>query len=298
MAKLPQLKVLEIVNCHVLSVLVPVELYLLKSLEKLMIAGCNSLVGLQPEIAKLSSAKLGLRSLPEDISQPERFRQLTIGDCGRFNHPLMKYWDSKLEVLQIQECPKTRVLDLLEDGMTMQNTLTAIDLRGNDLGRQAGFPKLWKFLSRCPRIGYLNFSDNAISNLDGFPGLEETKQPSFRLRTFHLSRNPVIDNPNEEDTLSLLRILSVHKELCNTDFHGSKLLSHPEVVHYLMDINKAGRILLSSTSPTPLSIWPTVLARVNTLVSLFQDTQKKRRANAIYHLLRNEPALASRGRSY
>jgi hypothetical protein len=47
--------------------------------------------------------------------------------------------------------------------------------------------------------------------------------------------------------------------------------------------NNAGRVLLSSTPQTPLSIWPTVLVRVNTLfVSIFQLEIEFRAATTRY----------------
>ena len=70
----------------------------------------------------------------------------------------------------------------------------------------------------------------------------------------------------------------------------------PEVMHW-MDFNRSGRILLGQGDTAPISLWPVVLARANNLFREYHqvtDEPRRRRANVIFHLLREDPALLQR----
>jgi hypothetical protein len=68
-------------------------------------------------------------------------------------------------------------------------------------------------------------------------------------------------------------------------------------IQHFKDLNRCGRILLARDGAIPLSVWPIVLARANTLLVLDSTElvidSKERAPNAIFHLLQG-PALMQR----
>jgi hypothetical protein len=124
----------------------------------------------------------------------------------------------------------------------------------------------------------LDLSDNGIT-LSGFVSLTQNIPQS--LKSFDFNDNAF---SKKEAACHALALFEEHPQLWEDgfDWDGSESPMHQKIQHF-KDLNRCGRILLAGESAIPLSVWPTVLARANTLLG----------QNAIFRLLQG-PALMQR----
>ena len=149
-------------------------------------------------------------------------------------------------------------------------------------------------LPNCPRLKSINIKTNNISSLANLNRLAPMGQSS-KIREFRIDGNPVWKNAKDDDRDALLHFVRSNPELGHLgdafDFAESDLYT-PLTEHYL-DLNRAGRILLSgnvSRPGIPLSVWPIVLERAN---RIFQNNGHSRQSNVLYNLLHG-PAFRAR----
>jgi hypothetical protein len=143
---------------------------------------------------------------------------------------------------------------------------------------------LGQILATC-KLEKLDLSDNEITH-SGFVSLTQIIPKS--LKALYISGN---DFAKEEVACHTRTLFEEHPQLCHDGFawNYSKSPIHKKIQH-IKDLNRCGRILLAHAGGTiPLSVWPIVLARANTLLSF----SKERTPNAIFHLLQG-PALMQR----
>jgi hypothetical protein len=97
----------------------------------------------------------------------------------------------------------------------------------------------------------------------------------------------------EEAACHILTLFEEHPQLWDDGFYWniSESPIHQKIQHF-KDLNQCGRILLlGRDGAIPLSVWPIVLARANTLLSGYR--QEERIPNEIFHLLQG-PSLMQR----
>jgi hypothetical protein len=174
-------------------------------------------------------------------------------------------------------------LGILAEGLRCNQSLTRLDLLWNGL-LDKDMDVLGQILATC-KLEQLNLSANRITH-SGFVSF--TKNLPKSLKWFDFSGN---DFNQEEAACYTLELFEEYPQLWydGWDWEDSESPIHQKIQHF-KDLNRCGRILLvASDGAIPLSIWPTVLARANTLLS----DNKERTNNAIFHLLQG-PALMQR----
>jgi hypothetical protein len=138
-------------------------------------------------------------------------------------------------------------------------------------------------------IGFAAMADR--HNFDGTSRLEK-----LDLVDYH--RDPFGGHDEE-----LLVLLKIHPNLWDICSHPnlwdignkSSLVSQNIQLQGLVDLNRCGRYLLDDKEGSvPLSLWPKVLELTNEAL----DGEVERSASALYHFLRNGPALATRGENW
>jgi hypothetical protein len=108
------------------------------------------------------------------------------------------------------------------------------------------------------------------------------------LKRFYFSGN---DFDKEEVACHILTLFEEHPQLWDDGgcWGTSESPIHRKIQHF-KDLNRGGRILLAHDGGAiPLSVWPIVLARANTMPFV----SKEGKPNLIYHLLQG-PALMQR----
>ena len=173
------------------------------------------------------------------------------------------------------------IMGIIAEGLKGNQHLEELNLAFNSLDDE-DLRQLTKILWSCPRLKHLDLSCNDISG----KGLEifASQRPSF-LRQLELG-----------NSLNLLPKLLQRNPLLVEISNDEDMELRPEVMHW-MDFNRSGRILLGQGDTAPISLWPVVLARANNLFREYHqvtDEPRRRRANAIFHLLREDPALLQR----
>jgi hypothetical protein len=175
-------------------------------------------------------------------------------------------------------------LGKLAQGLRCNESLTCLNLCLNnlldkdmdDLGQILALPT-------C-KLETLNLMGNEFTH-NGFVSLTQNIPGS--MKSFDLSENPRFDK--EEAACHTLTLFEENPQLCDDglNWEESMIPKHQKIQHF-KDLNRCGRILLPRGA-IPLSVWPIVLARANTLLS----DSKERATNAIFHLLQG-PALMDR----
>jgi hypothetical protein len=128
----------------------------------------------------------------------------------------------------------------------------------------------------------------------GFAAMVVDRHHNFkgksRLETLDLVdyyRDP-FDGHDEE----LLVLLKIHPNLWDIDCESRSLISPNIPLQGWLDLNRCGRCLLDDKERSvPLALWSKVLELTNEAL----DGDVERSASALYHFLRNGPALATRG---
>jgi hypothetical protein len=176
-------------------------------------------------------------------------------------------------------------LGILAQGLRWNESLSRLDLSNNGL-LDKDVDHLGQIILATCQLETLDLSHNEITH-SGFVSL--TKNIPKSLKSFDFSGNKFEE---EEVACHILTLLEEHPQLWDNGFYweDSKLPIHQKIQHF-KDLNRCGRILLlARDGAIPLSVWPIVLARANTL---FFYTNEKRNHNAIFHLLQG-PALMQR----
>jgi hypothetical protein len=179
-------------------------------------------------------------------------------------------------------------LGSLVHGLQWNESLTRLDLSNNGL-RDEDIDDLGQILASC-KLETLNLSGNKITH-SGFVSLTQNIPKS--LKRFDFSGNCF---DKEEAACHSQTLFEEHPQLwdggCVASWEDSKSPIHQKIQHF-KDLNRCGRILLvaGDGGTIPLSVWPIVLARANTLLS--GDYKEERTHTAIFHLLQG-PALMQR----
>jgi hypothetical protein len=174
---------------------------------------------------------------------------------------------------------------MLAQALEGNSFLTKVNLSSNYLADE-DIDHLGRILATC-RLEKLDLSDNIIT-LSGFVCL--TQNVPKCLKSFHLAEN---DFSKEEAACHILALFQEHPQLWHDgfDWEDSESPMHQKIQHF-KDLNRCGRILLlARDGAIPLSVWPIVLARANTLLKGFRS--KERTPDAIFPLLQG-PALMQR----
>jgi Ser/Thr protein kinase RdoA (MazF antagonist) len=145
---------------------------------------------------------------------------------------------------------------------------------------------LGQILATC-KLQSLDLSDNRIT-LTGFVRIVQNI-PNC-LKSFDFFGNAF---DADEAACHTLTLFKEHPHLWEDGFNWnhSKSPMRPEIEHF-KDFNRCGKILLAPEVAIPLSFWPFVLARANTLLEGYSNWAE-RTPNAIFHLLQG-PALMQR----
>jgi hypothetical protein len=173
-------------------------------------------------------------------------------------------------------------LGIFAQGLEGNESLTRLDLSNCELLDKDMYD-LGQILATS-KLEQLYLSRNRITH-SGFVSF--TKNIPKSLRSLDFSGN---DFDQEEVACHILTLFEEHPQLLEDgfDWDDYKLPIDRKIQHF-KDLNKCGRILLlTRASVIPLSVWPLVLARVNTVLS-----DNERNPNAIFHLLQG-PALMQR----
>jgi hypothetical protein len=171
-------------------------------------------------------------------------------------------------------------------------SLKRLVLSGNKLDDD-DMGQLALLLRRLPCLEELDLDANQISN-QGLQCFAQHDTPS-RLRILRLAQNNQL---TKEASPTLVKILQVHPELHTVVISGVSWKSTPEKkeLQHLLDVNRAGRVLLSR--PIPLSVWPLVFARLSRPRNPYGGYVNQRLSdnakNGIYYLLRHGPILFER----
>jgi hypothetical protein len=179
-------------------------------------------------------------------------------------------------------------LGILAQGLRWnESPLTRLDLSDCRL-RDDDIDDLGQILASC-KLETLNLSGNRITH-SGFVSLTQNIPKS--LKSFNLCVN---EFNADEVACHALTLFEEHPQLWEDGFDWlrySKSPIHQKIQHF-KDLNRCGRILLvaGDGGAIPLSVWPLVLARANTLLS--GDYKEERTHTAIFHLLQG-PALMQR----
>jgi hypothetical protein len=174
-------------------------------------------------------------------------------------------------------------LGSLAQGLRRNESLRRLDLSCNGL-LDKDIDQLGQSLTTC-KLEQLILSGNRIT-YSGFVSLTQNIPKS--LKQFRFYGN---DFEEEEAACHMLTLFEEHPQLWEDGFNwnDSKSPIHQKIQHF-KDLNRCGRILLlARDGEIPLSVWPLVLARANTLLS----DSKERTPNVIFNLLQG-PALMQR----
>ncbi|CAJ1952791.1 unnamed protein product [Cylindrotheca closterium] len=259
-----------------------------------------------------------LRLVPVSLSKLTKLRSLRLSATRLQQLPAEIGKLSNLEVLDLDMCSQLSVVDFLATATGLENSLKVIRVTHNvqlrssstqPFQQTARLAQLCQFVKKCKGIEVIDLKGNEIGNLEGFQSLLSSElQSTSRLRLISLKENPIIYHSlEEEDQARLAQLLRVHRSLGS--FGGGQTIEGdrtivdkvvdaivlrswacPETNHWI-ELNRTGRCLvMNQGQPTiALSVWPVVLARANHVFSKYRA--KKRSANAIYFLLRNNPEL-------
>jgi hypothetical protein len=184
---------------------------------------------------------------------------------------------------------KMRIQVLVEQwqGTYRNNTLRRLVLSGDKLGDE-DMKYLALLLRRLPCLEELDLEGNCITDC-GLRELAQHSQVPSRLRILRLAENAF----THDAAPALLDLLQQHPELqCVTPSTYWKVSTpYGNDIRNYLEQNRAGRVLLCGKSTIPLSVWPTVLARLTAKPFL------RGSANGVYYLLRNGPVTFEPGRS-
>jgi len=176
-----------------------------------------------------------------------------------------------------------------------------------------------------------SFNENGVCNdTETFTRYSDRlPPPSSRLRTIRLTNNPLA--MNDQTSLVMLKLLKIYPELQQIQSNLSWEDGTPvaEYIQHLLDINRAGRVLLlagssgstdgdgtmrpqhiahrvSNTSdehprrrqlrqqqlaPIPIAAWPLVLGRLTRQTRYPHYVPKKNCLNSMYYLIRHGPII-------
>lgn len=253
-----------------------------------------------------------LRLVPSSLANLKKLRTLRLS-CARLQDiPAEIGKLDNLEVLHLDMCSQLNVVDFLSAANGLEKALKVLRVTHNvqlrssatqPFQQTARIARLCQFSKKCKKIQVIDLKGNEIGNLEGFQSLLTPElQTTSRLRLINLTENPIIYHSlPEEDQARLAGLLRFHPSLgC---FGGdSKTIDKvvdaivlrswacPQTNHWI-EVNRTGRCLvMNQRQPTiGLSVRPIILARANHVFSKYRA--KKRSANAIYFLLRNNPEL-------
>jgi Ran GTPase-activating protein (RanGAP) involved in mRNA processing and transport len=178
---------------------------------------------------------------------------------------------------------RMRIEELLNGWERIRNkTLKRLVLAGNKLVDD-DMDHLAMLLRRLSCLEELDLDSNRVTS----NGLQifAKHNISSRLRVLRLSMNPL----STDTSSALVKILQVYPELhvvISNDFW--RWTKQETNIRHLMDINRAGRVLLNDNKAIPLSVWPLVLARLNACWG------RPGGKNGMYYLLRRGPVLLER----
>jgi len=149
---------------------------------------------------------------------------------------------------------------------------------------------MFDVLPSFPMVSMLNLSHNKISSLRSIQKRlkHTTIAPRPTLLTLDSNYNPSVNITQIEELCAFLRAFNVFLPP-NVSRQNWFLDKHPDVQRELV-LNMAGRSLLSDEN-LPLSMWPTILARVNQLEKRDDRFDAGATATGIYCLLRNTSLL-------
>jgi Leucine-rich repeat (LRR) protein len=252
-----------------------------------------------------------LSSISSNIGKLKHLKRLRL--CPKLQHLPSEIGNlHRLEVADFEKCSNLRATDFLFEASALQSSLKVIRITHNQQLRHsssapfqqtAHLAKLCQFLAKCKELEVVDLKGNEISNLDGFEALTTSRLgTTSRLRIINFSENPIIYHSlSEDDKDRLMQLLRVHPGLGSFGGDGKTIdkvvdaiilrsWAFPHADHW-QQINRVGRSLIMNPdhSSIALSIWPTVFARANHVFSKYRA--KKRTANAIFYLLRNNPEL-------
>jgi hypothetical protein len=179
-------------------------------------------------------------------------------------------------------------LGILAQGLQWNESLTHLDLPKNGL-LDRDIDDLGQILATC-KLRTLNLSRNEITH-SGFVTLTQNIPKS--LKRFDFSVNHF---GQEEAACHTLTLFEEHQQLWDDGFkwNNSKSPIHQKIQHF-KDLNRCGarRVLMAGAGAIPLSIWPIVLARANTVLEGSISDSDERTPNVIFQLLQG-PALMQR----
>lgn len=184
---------------------------------------------------------------------------------------------------------KVRMQVLAEQwqGSYRNKTLRRLVLSGDRL-EDEDMKYLGLLLRRLPRLEELDLDGNRITDI-GLRELAKHSQVPSRLRILRLAENAF----THDAAPALLDLLQQHPELqCVTPSTYWRICTpYGNHIRNYLEQNRAGRVLLLGKSTIPLSVWPTVLARLTKNGVLWGRT------NGLYYLLRNGPVVLEPGKS-
>jgi hypothetical protein len=182
----------------------------------------------------------------------------------------------------------------LADGLRWNQSLTRLNLSSCQL-LDNDIDDLGKILATC-KLEKLDLSGNRSITPRGFVSCTQNFPKSLKSFDFSRARHLRKDiRKHEEAVCHTLKLFEEHPQLWDDglNWEDSKLPIHQKIQHF-KDLNRCGRILLVAHNgrPIPLSVWPVVLARANTVLS--GDYKEERTHTAIFHLFRGLIALLRR----
>lgn len=269
------------------------EFFALKTLQSLS-CSCTSSNDrmLPPEIEQLESLEKlflrGFHDLPTSLGKLSKLRCLEIsGQVARaIRVPKELGSLSQLRVLVLR--------DMIIDDLIDENVLL-------------GWPMLTKLLLNChlnkemslKLFDMMHLLPDSLTELK-FPevaGVTQEYADEYFARTNFPASLEMLDICliNQASVDTVVALVQRMKHLKSFGHRSTCHSSSPLLQHYL-DVNSCGRLLLEGTqciTPIPISVWPIVLARANTVGQCWNGGDS-RRANIIYYLLHG-PALAARG---
>jgi hypothetical protein len=187
-----------------------------------------------------------------------------------------------------QDCDEdglTGYLWPLADGLRWNQSLKRLNLSSCQL-LDEDMDHLGQILATC-KLETMDLGDNSITP-SGFVSCTQNIPKS--LKSFDFSG---IEFEEEEAVCHTLTLFEEHPQLWDDglEWEDSKSPIHRKIQHF-KDLNRCGRILLlARDGAIPLSVWPIVLARANTVME--GSRSEERTLNAIFHLLQG-PALMQR----
>jgi Ran GTPase-activating protein (RanGAP) involved in mRNA processing and transport len=179
-------------------------------------------------------------------------------------------------------------IGILAQGLGWNESLKRLDLSSNGL-LDKDMDHLGQILATC-KLEQLDLENNRTTH-SGFLSL--TQNITKSLKRLDFSGN---DFDREEAACHSLTLFKEHPQLWEDgfDWEDSESPIQQKIQHF-KDLNRCGRILLAHDGGAiPLSVWPIVLARANTVLQgCSYDPVHERTPNVIFHLLQG-PALMQR----